>query len=102
MCAVEKNWLSSVPIHIELFKAFGFKVPKYMHTPNIMKKEDGKYRKISKRKDPEASMSYFREHGYPKEAVIESLMTIINTNYEEWHRQNKDKTYKDFVYSPKK
>ncbi len=97
-----EEWLSSVPIHIELFKAFGFKVPKYMHTPNIMKKEDGKYRKISKRKDPEASMSYFREHGYPKEAVIESLMTIINTNYEEWHRQNKDKTYKDFVYSPKK
>ena len=97
-----EEWLSSAPIHVELFKTFGFKLPKYMHTPNIMKKEDGKYRKISKRKDPEASMSYYKEHGYPTLAVIESLMTIINTNYEEWHQSNPNLSYKDFSYSPKK
>lgn len=98
-----EEWLSSVPVHIELFRAFEFKTPKYIHTPNIMKKEEsGKFRKISKRKDPEASMSYYREHGYPKEAVIESLMTIVNTNYEEWHMHNPDKSYLDFEYSPKK
>lgn len=98
-----EEWLSSVPVHIELFRALGVKPPKYIHTPLIIKKEaDGKVRKISKRKDPEASMSYYREHGYPTEAVIESLMTIINSNYEEWHVANPDKTYLDFQYSPKK
>ena len=98
-----EEWLSSVPKHIELFEAFGFEVPKYLHTPNIMKKEEnGNLRKISKRKDPEASMSYYTEHGYPTEAVIESLMTIINTNYEEWHQANPEKTYRDFVYDSKK
>ena len=99
-----EEWLSSVPKHVELFETFGFKIPKYIHTPNIMKKDEetGKLRKISKRKDPEASMSYYKEHGYPTLAVIESLMTIINTNYEEWHIQNPDKSYLDFEYSPKK
>lgn len=98
-----EEWLSSVPVHIELFRALEVKAPKYIHTPLIVKKEaDGKVRKISKRKDPEASMSYYREHGYPIEAVIESLMTIINSNYEEWHTTNPAKTYLDFDYSPKK
>ena len=97
-----EEWLSSVPVHIELFKTLGVKAPKYIHTPLIVKKEDGKIRKISKRKDPEATMSYYREHGYPVSAVIESLMTIINSNYEEWHTANPDKTYLDFQYSPKK
>ena len=97
-----EEWLSSLPKHIELFKAFGFKIPKYVHTPLIVKREGNSIRKLSKRKDPEASMSYYKEKGYPKEAVIESLMTIINSNYEEWHTSNPDKTYKDFTYSPKK
>ena len=98
-----EEWLSSVPVHVELFKTLGVKTPKYIHTPLIMKKEeDGKFRKISKRKDPEACMSYYSEHGYPVEAVIESLMTIINSNYEEWHTANSDKSYLDFTYSPKK
>ena len=98
-----EEWLSSVPVHVELFKTLGVKSPKYIHTPLIMKKEaEGKYRKISKRKDPEATMSYYREHGYPTEAVIESLITIINSNYEEWHTANPDKNYLDFEYSPKK
>ena len=98
-----EEWLSSVPVHVELFRTLGVKPPKYIHTPLIMKKEeDGKLRKISKRKDPEASMSYYKEHGYPTLAVVESLMTIINSNYEEWHTANPDKSYLDFTYSPKK
>ena len=97
-----EEWLSSVPVHIELFKAFGVKPPKYIHTPLIVKKDGNGTRKLSKRKDPEATMSYYKELGYPKEAVIESLMTIINSNYEEWHTANPDKTYLDFTYSPKK
>ena len=97
-----EEWLSSVPRHLEMFNAFGFKPPKYIHAPLIMKNDNGKIRKISKRKDPESSMTYYREHGYPPLAVIESLMTIINTNYEEWHQHNPDKSYLDFEYSPKK
>ena len=97
-----EEWLSSVPKHIELFRTFGFKPPKYVHTPLIIKKEGTSVRKISKRKDPEASMTYYKEKGYPVKAVIEALMTIINSNYEEWHTANPDKEFTDFVYSPKK
>ncbi len=97
-----EEWLPSVTKHIEMFKAFGFKAPKYIHTPLIIKKDGDSVRKISKRKDPEASMSYYTEKGYPEEAVIESLMTIINSNYEEWHTANPDKSYLDFTFSPKK
>lgn len=97
-----EEWLSSVPMHIELFKAFSIKPPKYIHTPLILKKDGDKVRKISKRKDPEASMSYYKELGYPIEAVIESLMIIINSNYEEWHDKHPESSYLDFEYSPKK
>lgn len=97
-----EEWLPSVTKHIEMFKAFGFKPPKYIHTPLIIKRDGDSVRKISKRKDPEASMSYYTEKGYPKEAVIEALMTIINSNYEEWHTSNPDKTFRDFTFSPKK
>lgn len=97
-----EEWLPSVAKHIELFRAFGFKPPKYIHTPLIIKKEGNTVRKLSKRKDPEASMSYYKECGYPKESVIESLMTIINSNYEEWHKANPNSTYLEFKYSPKK
>ena len=97
-----EEWLSSLPIHLELFKAFGFKPPKYLHYPLILKQDGDIRRKISKRKDPEASMSYYDELGYPKKAVIEAIMTIINSNYEEWHNSNKEKTYLDFAFSPKK
>ncbi len=97
-----EEWLSSVPLHIELFRAFGFKPPKYIHTPLILKQEGDIKRKISKRKDPEASMSYYIEQGYPVEAVIEALMTIANSNYEEWHTANPDKNFMDFEFSPKK
>lgn len=97
-----EEWLPSVPIHIELFESFGFTPPNYVHTPLIVKKEGNGVRKISKRKDPEASMSYYDELGYPIEAVIESLMTIINSNYEEWHTANPDKNFTEFEFNPKK
>ena len=97
-----EEWLPSVTKHIQMFDAFGFKAPNYIHTPLIVKKEGEAIRKISKRKDPEASMSYYDEKGYPTLAVIESLMTIINSNYEEWHRDNPEKSYLDFTYSPDK
>ena len=98
----DESWLSSLPKHLELFKAFGFKAPKYIHTPQLIKKDGNSIRKISKRKDPEASMSYYKEKGYPAEAIVEALMTIINSNYEEWHTQNPDKKFYEFQYSPKK
>lgn len=97
-----EEWLSSVPKHVELFNTFNYSLPKYVHTPLIIKKEGNSIRKISKRKDPEATMSYYSENGYPKEAVVESLMTIINSNYEEWHRENPDKSFMEFKYDPTK
>ena len=97
-----EDWLPSAPKHIQMFAAFGFKAPKYIHTPLIMKKDGDSLRKISKRKDPEASMSYYKELGYPTLAVIESLMTIINSNYEEWHTANPDKKFTDFEFSANK
>ena len=97
-----EEWLPSVTKHIEMFEAFGFEAPTYIHTPLLIKKDGNNVRKISKRKDPEASMSYYDQEGYPKLAVIESLMTIINSNYEEWHTANPDKKYTDFIYNPDK
>ncbi len=97
-----EEWLPSVPKHIELFRALGVKGPKYIHTPLIVKKDGNGVRKLSKRKDPEANMTYYKELGYPKKAIIEALMTIINSNYEEWHTANPDKEFTDFQYSPKK
>ena len=85
-----EEWISSVPKHIALFKACGFKVPKYAHTPQVMKidEEDGTKRKLSKRKDPEAAVSYFVEEGFPKESLIEYLLTLLNSNFEDWRRAN--------------
>ena len=97
-----EEWLPSVTKHLEMFDAFGFDAPKYIHTPLIQKKEDGKLRKISKRKDPEANMEYFKEMGYPKDAVVESLLTIINSNYEEWRDNNPDAPFTEFKFDAKK
>jgi glutamyl-tRNA synthetase len=97
-----QEWLPSVPLHIEMFQAFGFKQPEYIHNALLLKQEDGIRRKISKRKDPEALMSYYIEKGYPSEAVIESLMTILNSNYEEWRDNNPDKSYLEFEFDPSK
>ncbi|MDD3123486.1 MAG: glutamate--tRNA ligase [Candidatus Izemoplasmatales bacterium] len=83
-----EEWMSSVPIHLQLFDAMGWVRPKYAHLPVIMKMDDGKRRKLSKRKDEEASVKYFLEKGYPIEGFLEYLMTIANTNFEEWRIQN--------------
>lgn len=97
-----EEWLPSVPVHIELYKTFGYKAPKFIHIPWIMKKDGDTVRKISKRKDPEALMTYYEEKGYPNEAVIEAVMTIINSDYEMWHSNNPDKSFMEFEFKPKK
>jgi len=96
------EWVSSLPIHIQLFKVFGFNPPKYAHLSPIMKQEGDTKRKLSKRKDPEAAMSYYAELGIPTEAVHLYLMTIANTNFEQWYDQNKDKSIDDFMFDFKK
>ncbi len=96
------EWLSSLPKHVELFKALNFKLPKYAHIAPIMKSENGNKRKISKRKDPEAAVSYFKEQGYPAESVIEYLMTIASSEYENFKKANPNSNYKDFKFNIKK
>ena len=93
------EWVSSIPVHIDLFKTLGFKAPKYAHLSPLMKEEDGKKRKLSKRKDPEAAVSYYFSKGIPVPAVKLYLMTIANTNFEDWYNCNKDKTLDDFKFS---
>ena len=93
------EWLSSVPLHIQLFRILGFKVPKFAHTAPLEKTENGGRRKLSKRKDPEAAVSYYTEVGIPKEALKEYLMNIANSNFEIWRKQNPDKDMmKDFEF----
>ncbi|MBQ6380476.1 MAG: glutamate--tRNA ligase [Clostridia bacterium] len=102
------EWIASVPVHIELFKACGFKVPKYAHIAPIMKEECdesgnviGK-RKLSKRKDPEASVSFYAQAGYPAESVNEYLLTLANSNFEDWRRANPDAPQEAFPFNLKK
>lgn len=97
-----EEWMSSVPIHYELFKAFSFKMPKYIHTSLILKKDGDTVRKISKRKDPEALMFFYEEKGYPALAVIDAVLTIANSNFEEWRTNNPLKPFYEFSFSPKK
>ena len=90
------EWLSSVPLHLQLFHELGFRAPKYAHIAPIMKNDNGNKRKLSKRKDPEAAVSYYDEMGIPKEAVNEYLLNIANSNFENWRRANKDKSIDEF------
>ena len=83
-----EEWLSSAPIHLQLFEVLGIKTPNYSHTPTVMKLDEGAKRKLSKRKDPEASVSYYREVGYPVQSVIEYLLNIINSGFEDWRAAN--------------
>lgn len=96
------EWISSVPKHIQLFKLLGFKLPKFAHISPIMKLDNGAKRKISKRKDPEAAVHFFAEQGYPSENVIEYLMTIAASDFEDWRRCNPTASYKDFKFNLKK
>ena len=90
------EWLSSVPLHLQLFHELGFKAPKYAHIAPIMKNDNGNKRKLSKRKDSEAAVSYYDEEGIPEEAVKEYLLNIANSNFENWRRANKEKSMEEF------
>ena len=96
------EWVPSFPKHLQLNQVLGFKPCKYAHIAPLTKKEDGKIRKFSKRKDPEFAVSYYEEAGIPKEGVRLYLATLANTNFEEWYLQNKDKSIEDFKFSFKK
>ncbi len=99
-----EEWISSVPKHIALFKACGFKAPKFAHTPQVMKidEETGDKRKLSKRKDPEAAVSYFVVEGFPKESLIEYLLTLISSGFEDWRRANPAAAAMDYPFNLKK
>lgn len=94
-----EEWLSSLPIHLQLFDVLGFKRPNFAHIPTIMKNDNGSKRKLSKRKDAEAAVSYYKEVGYPTASVIEYLLNIINSNFEEWRAENPTADYHDFKIS---
>ena len=97
-----EEWLATLPVHLQLFDVMGWKRPKYVHTAQLMKMDGGSKRKLSKRKDPELALSYYYEMGIPVPAVIEYIMTLLNSNFEEWRRANPDKSINDFPFSPKK
>lgn len=94
-----EEWLSSLPIHVQLFEVLGFKAPKYAHIPTIMKQDGGSKRKLSKRKDAESAVSYYKEEGYPVASVVEYLLNIINSSFEVWREENPDADYHDFEVS---
>ncbi len=97
-----EEWLPSLPFHIELFRALGFKLPKYLHISQLMKlDENGNKKKLSKR-DAGVDMRFYKEKGYSPKAVVEYVMTLLNSNYEEWRSANPDKSYDEFPFSIKK
>lgn len=93
-----EEWLSSLPVHIELHKVLGFKPPRYAHTCSLMKMDGGTKRKLSKRKDPELSLDYYRKAGYYPVAVVKYLMTLLNSDFEEWSLKNPDADYRTFKF----
>lgn len=96
------EWFASIPIHTQLFVMLGFKVPKYAHISPLMIEEGNSRRKLSKRKDPEAAISFYHEKGIPNKAVMLYLETVANSNFEMWLEQNKDKDPKEFKLEFKK
>ena len=96
------EWLASVPLHLQLFYVAGFKAPKYAHIAPMMKTDGEGKRKLSKRKDPESAVSYYKEEGIPKQSVLEYLMNIANSNFEIWRKQNPDKSMYEFDFDIKK
>lgn len=97
-----EEWLMSLPIHVELFEKLGFEMPVYCHTAQLMKLDNGNKRKLSKRKDPELSLDYYRQEGYHPQAVKEYLLTILNSNFEEWRIENPDAPIDDFKFTTDK
>lgn len=97
-----EEWISSLPMHVELFNALGWKMPIYCHTATLMKMEGTGKRKLSKRKDPELALSYYQQEGISSDAIWEFLLTVLNSNFEEWRIANPDADYRDFPYSLEK
>lgn len=97
-----EEWLSSLPIHLELHKVLGFKPPRYAHTSSLMKMDGETKRKLSKRKDPELSLDYYRKEGYFPTAVVKYLMTVLNSNFEEWMLKNPEADYREFKFKIEK
>ena len=97
-----EEWLATLPIHVQLFQAMGWKAPTYCHTAQLMKIDDGVKRKLSKRKDPELSLDYYKSEGYLPGAVWEYMMTVLNSNYEQWRMDNPDKDVKEFPFTAQK
>lgn len=96
------EWIASVALHIQLFKVLGFKPVKYAHVAPLMKEENGNKRKLSKRKDPELAVTYYEQEGFPAESVNEYMLTIMNSNFEDWRRTNKDADINSFPFNLKK
>ena len=96
------EWLATLPFHIQLFKALGFKLPKYVHIGPLMKMDGTTKRKFSKRKDPESALTYYKAEGFPVACVREYLLTLLNSNFEDWRHANPDTPADDFKFSPKK
>ena len=96
------EWLSTLPFHLQLFDAIKWKRPKYLHISPLMKMDGDSKRKLSKRKDPEAALSYYHEEGYPIDAVYEYVMNTLNSNFEEWRKANPAVPAKEFKFSVKK
>ena len=90
------EWLPSLPFHIQLFRALGFSLPKYVHIGPLMKMDGASKRKLSKRKDPELALTYYKAEGFPVRAVYEYVMTLLNSNYEDWRRANPTAKPEDF------
>jgi len=96
------EWVASIPLHLQLFYVLGFRAPKYAHNAPLMKIDGDSKRKLSKRKDPEAAVSYYKEEGIPKQSVKEYLMNIANSNFEIWRKQNPEKSMNKFEFDIKK
>ena len=96
------EWLSTLPFHIQLFGALGFKAPKYLHIGPLMKMDGDSKRKLSKRKDPELALSFYKQEGYPAQSLYEYILTILNSNYEDWRRANPFASTDEFKFSYKK
>lgn len=97
-----EEWLSTFPWHLQLFEYLGWKLPKFIHTAHMLKQEGTGKRKLSKRKDPEFGIEYYNKNGFEPEAVKEYLMTVLNSNFEEWRLQNKDKDIDEFKFTVNK
>ncbi|MBQ8748593.1 MAG: glutamate--tRNA ligase [Oscillospiraceae bacterium] len=96
------EWMATLPFHIQLFKALGFKLPKYVHIGPLFKMDGTSKRKLSKRKDPELALTFYKAEGFPVAAVYEYIMTLLNSNYEDWRRANPTAPATEFKFSAKK